>query len=256
MKLGFLGCGTIAAAMIEGLVTAGHDAVIHVSPRNAGIASGLAARFPNVVVAPDNQALLDRSDLVIVAVRPQIVEAVLAELVFRPEQRVLSLVAATSLDRLRAATAPAREVLRAVPLPAVARHLGATALYPASPEMAALLGKLGSVVALAEESEFDIFTAATAMMASHFAMAEAVAGWMAGKGVAADKARAFYGGMLLGLADTAAVHPERSFAELADEHQTAGGINEQVRGLLTEAGVFNEVGEALDAVAERLRKAH
>jgi pyrroline-5-carboxylate reductase len=86
-------------------------------------------------------------------------------------------------------------------------------------------------------------------------MAEAVAGWMAGKGVSSDKARSVYGAMLVGLADTAAVHPERSFAALADEHQTAGGINEQVRGLLTEAGVMDEIGKALEAVAGRLRKA-
>ena len=77
MSIGFLGCGTIAAAMIEGLVTAGHDAPIVVSPRSADIAAGLATRFGTVAIAEDNQAVLDRSSLVVIAVRPQIVASVL-----------------------------------------------------------------------------------------------------------------------------------------------------------------------------------
>ncbi|MGH6894324.1 MAG: NAD(P)-binding domain-containing protein, partial [Dongiaceae bacterium] len=60
MRLGFVGTGAIASAIVTGLNAsdAGRDAVL-VSPRNPGIAAALAAKFANVAVAASNQAVLD-----------------------------------------------------------------------------------------------------------------------------------------------------------------------------------------------------
>src|SRR5262245_4739042 len=94
MRLGFVGTGTIAAAIIEGLFAADGAHSITVSPRNAEVAADLAARFANVRIAPTNQAVLDASDVVFLAVRPQIADGVLRELRFRPDHHVISLIAA------------------------------------------------------------------------------------------------------------------------------------------------------------------
>jgi pyrroline-5-carboxylate reductase len=251
-RLGFVGCGTIAAAMIEGLMAAGHTAPIVVSPRSAETAAALAAKFAEVTVAADNQAVLDGSDLVVLAVRPQILDTVLAELKFEARHRVLSLVATVTLDYLRSATAPATVVARAVPLPAVAWRQGPTAVYPADEEALALFDRLGRAVGLSDESEFSTFTAATAMMASHFAFAEAVSGWMANQGIADDKAQTFVAAMLRGLSATAEALPDRSFAALAAEHETRGGLNEQLHAFLRERGFFAAVAEGLDGIAKRV----
>ncbi len=82
MRLGFVGTGTIASAMVIGLRAAGNTDPIILSPRNAEIAADLAGRFDNVQVASTNQAVLDASDLVVLAVRPQIASSVLPELRF------------------------------------------------------------------------------------------------------------------------------------------------------------------------------
>lgn len=84
MNLGFVGTGAITSAIVTGLNAsdAGRDGIL-VSPRNAEVAAALAARFPNVAVAASNQAVLDGSDVVMLAIRPQVTVEVLSSLEFR-----------------------------------------------------------------------------------------------------------------------------------------------------------------------------
>ena len=132
MRLGFVGTGAITAAMVEGLSGGPlRDWPILLSPRNARVAADLAARFAQVRVAVDNQAVVDGADLVFIAVRPQVAEAVLAGLRFRAGQRIVSLVAALSVDRVTALTGGMAPVVRAIPLPFVAARTGVTPIHPA-----------------------------------------------------------------------------------------------------------------------------
>jgi pyrroline-5-carboxylate reductase len=250
--LGFVGTGTIAAAIVEGLRAAGMDTPILLSPRNAEAAARLAARHAHVRVAETNQAVLDGSAMVVLAVRPQIADAVLPALRFRPDHHVLSVIATMSLDSLRTMTAPAGRVTRAVPLPAVAMRRGPTAIFPDDAPVRALFDRLGSAIVLEKEAEFDLFSAATATMASYFAFAGTIARWMERGGVDPGKARAFTGQMLEGLAGTG---PGRDFAALADEHQTRGGLNEQVVRQIAPDGFFPALDAALDDVLARVRAA-
>jgi len=72
VRLGFVGTGAITSAIVTGLNAAGiGDDTILVSPRNAETAASLAAMFAGVTVAASNQAVLDGSDIVMLAVRPQ-----------------------------------------------------------------------------------------------------------------------------------------------------------------------------------------
>jgi pyrroline-5-carboxylate reductase len=68
----------------------------------------------------------------------------------------------------------------------------------------------------------------SAIMSSYFGFAGTVVAWMQREGVSEAKAHAFVNQILLGLAGAAAASPESSFAELTEEHQTHGGLNEQV----------------------------
>ena len=252
-RLGFIGTGTIAEAIVDGLSATGEDPIL-VSPRNAGIAARLSTRFAHVEVARNNQAVLDGSDTIILAVRPQVADAILAPLRFRREHRVISLMAAVSLDQLHRWTAPADRVVRAVPLPSVARRAGPTAMFPPDAEARRLFQRLGTAIELADESEFEVFTAATAAMASYFAFAHSIADWMERSGVEAARARGFVAQMLKGLSETAVAAPQSSFSALAEEHQTRGGINEQLFRRLTRNGRIPGLDLALDEIADRLRE--
>ncbi|WP_182084384.1 NAD(P)-binding domain-containing protein [Aureimonas sp. ME7] len=91
MVLGFIGTGTIAAAMVDGL--RGGD--ILVSPRGTAVPAELSARHEGVRVADGNQSVVDGSDTVVLSVRPQVAEEIVRDLRFRRDQRVVSLIAAT-----------------------------------------------------------------------------------------------------------------------------------------------------------------
>jgi pyrroline-5-carboxylate reductase len=147
---------------------------------------------------------------------------------------------------------PAARVVRAVPLPSVARRQGPTAVYPPTADVVALFDALGTAIPLDDEAEFDVFTTATAAMASYFAFARTISGWMEKNGAAPEAARAYVRQMLQGLATAG---PDRSFAELAEEHQTRGGLNEQVIRAVAADGVIVPLDMALDAVLARLRAA-
>ena len=252
MNLGFVGTGAITSAIVTGLQSAGCEHAIRVSPRNAEAAAGLARQFPAVSVAASNQEVLDESDVVVLAVRPQVARRVLSELRFRPAHHVISLVGAFPLLAISQLVDPAGAVTRAVPLPAAAKRRSPTAIYPRDALALELFALLGPAFEVDTETEFNALCAATSTMATYFALADSVAAWLAGNGVAEAKARNYIAYVFSGLADTAIEAPERSFAVLACEHATPGGLNEQVRKHLAGRGLFDAVSEGLDAVMRRI----
>jgi pyrroline-5-carboxylate reductase len=241
--------------MVTGLCSASSAGPITLSPRNAQVAAGLASRFENVQIAPTNQAVLDASDIVVLAVRPQVAFGVLSELRFRPDHHVVSLIATLPLECIRSVVRPATLVTRAVPLPSVALGQGPTAIHPPSEPIKGLFDILGTAIELDDESEFDAFAAATAVMASYFGFAGTVSDWMTRNGAAPENARTYVGELLRALSATSLAAPDRSFSVLADEHQTRGGLNEQVLQLITRDGTFAALDRALDTVLRRTQAA-
>jgi len=131
MQLGFIGTGEITSSIVTGLNSSGVTAhTIWLSPRNSAIANGLVNRFRGISVASCNQEVLDHCDTIVIAVRPSAARDVLAELRFRPDHQVISLVSALSLRSLSELAAPAVRIARAVPLPSTAKRLSPTAIYP------------------------------------------------------------------------------------------------------------------------------
>jgi len=255
MKLGFLGTGAITSAMVTGLNSLGNGGhAIVLSPRNSAVAADLAHRFPLVSIASSNQQVVDECETVVIAVRPQIAESVLTELRFRGGHNLISLVSGYSVAKLSRLLAPATKVTRAVPLPSTARRRSPTAIYPENSGAVELFGLLGAAFAVDTEREFDAFCTATATMATYFAFADGAASWLARNGIAETQARDYVARLLAALADTAMEAPERSFQELAADHATRGGINEQVLTHLTASGVFESFSEALDGVMRRVTK--
>ncbi len=229
MRLGFVGTGAITSAIVTGLNAAGigGDAIL-VSPRNAETAASLAAKFPSVQVATSNQAVLDGSDVVMLAVRPQVAAEVLSELRFRADHHVISLMAITPLDQVRAMVAPARMVTRAIPLPLVADLCGPTPIFPPDHMAAGIFNRIGTAIEATSAEQFSAFSTATATMSPYFAFAGEIADWLVRHDVPAADARAYVADHVPGPRQHRRPGHEHSFAALAAEFATRGGINEQV----------------------------
>jgi pyrroline-5-carboxylate reductase len=249
-----LGVGAIGAAIVTGLCENVADAPkVLLSPRNAEIGAGLAQRFATVDVAADNQAVVDGSPVVIVCVRPQVAQTVLAELRFPADRVVISAMAGVPVATLQRLVAPATDVARVIPLPSVARRDGITPVHPPSAAATGLFDRLGETVELADVKAFEAFSASTATIAAHFAYLNAIAAWLESQEIPAPAATRYVASMFAGLAE--ATRSGEPFQQLAREHATSGGINEQFLNRLEQGGTFEDVGLGLQRVLDRLNAA-
>ena len=252
-RVGFIGVGTIAEALIMGMCAGGEQrATFLLSPRNADIAKRLAERFSFVEVAGDNQAVIDGSDIIFLAVRPQVAADVLGALKFRQGQRIVSLIATFDVARLCTLVAPASTIARAAPLPAVARRLGPLTLYPPVPEIAGLLEGLGQLVQLQNESALDAFWAVSGLMGSYFGWLDEIAGWLVRHNLEETQVRPYVAALFEALSVTGAERAKDGFDQLVVEHSTPGGLNEQAYRELQAAGWTGLVSQTLDLIHARI----
>ena len=250
MLYGFIGTGAITEAIVVGLSEQVSEAPpVALSPRNAGVAADLAARFPNVTVCSSNADVVDAADVVVLAVRPQDAVAALSALPFRPTQTVISVMAGLSIDAVSRLVAPATRVVRAIPLPEVARRSGMVPVHPFDGDAKALFERVGQVVFPPTEAALDAHSAVTAVVAGHLDYLDSVSGWLADQGVPPAEARRYVATIFREL--SAGLDGEIPFAEMADRYATAGGINEQMR-LLTSAEVRGIMRQALSQVLTRI----
>lgn len=247
MRLGFIGTGNITAAMVEGL---GGGVVL--SPRGAEMAARLAARFPDVTVAETNQVVVDQCDMVVLAIRPQVAEAVVRDLRLRAGQKVLSLVAATPVEVIREWVGLDLPVIRAIPLPFVAERRCVTPIIPPDAEVAALFDRLGQSVECRTQEEFDLLAVGSALMGSCFGILEAAEGWLVERGLPRAAATDYMAGLFANLGRVAE-GSAKEFAALREEYSTRGGLNEQVFRVFGEEGGVAALRAALDRVLERVR---
>ncbi|AZO09011.1 F420-dependent NADP oxidoreductase [Mesorhizobium sp. M3A.F.Ca.ET.080.04.2.1] len=253
MKLGFVGTGALSSAIVSGLKSLPDEATpVVVSPRNEEIAAELATRYRDVRIAADNQAVLDQCDTVMLAVRPQIARDVLKELRFREDHHVVSLIATVSREEIAALVAPATHVTKALPMPMISRLQGATIICPPDRAVASFFGRLGEVIEVEDQNEFDALTVVTATYASYFKLLDTIHSWVRDQGVSSDKARAYISSIYKALANAPDTAPEADFMHLAQDYATRGGVNEQVVRELTERKLFDVLAESLDRVHRRI----
>lgn len=253
MRIGFIGTGTITQAIVTGMIRFGVPFErIALSPRNARIAAQLAGLDARVEVCESNQDVLDTSDVVCLAVVPQIAPDVLGALAFDARHHVVSFIAGMPLDRIRELVRHSARVVRAVPLPAVAAGKGSTAICPRDRIAATIFAPLGEAVEVDDEHQFDALSAATATMASFFALLEEQASWLVAQGLPYASARSFLAGYHVGLAhETTQV--ETPFSAMIGHASTPGGLNEQLWRELSERGTFAHYSEALDKIMRRVQ---
>jgi len=255
-RLGLVGVGTIGSAVVRGLCSCPDAqtqlASVVISPRGAEKAAALQKEFPDLIrIAADNQAVVDSSDCVIIAVLPKQTEEVLQQLKFRPEQSVLSLVATLSVPRLRELSAPASECAKACPLPAVARRQGATILVPPLPVGKAIFDRLGTCVTSDTEEQFSKLQVCSCFMGDFYKRQLVMQEWLVNQGVPKVSAASWVGASFTTYAaDTANAGPT-TFETLVHE-QTPGGLNEMVWKQQDADGVYKATQRSMDAVVKRL----
>lgn len=243
MIVGFCGSGSMAAAMARGW--RGELDGMLFSDAGSGRARELAAEVGGEAVG--NAELAARADAVVLAVKPAALERAAAELAGARE--VVSVLAATPLDRLRAAL-PGARVLRTMPNLAVEVRRGVLcAAGEAAPEVRAALQALGRVVELDEE----LFDAATAVMGCSPAylalLAERLVAAGERAGLSPEAAREL---VVETAAGTAELLRGREPAELRAAVASPGGATEAGLQALERAGAPEAFTAAVEASLQRM----
>ncbi len=249
VSIGFLGVGTISEAMVRAMVTLGKAAPrIHLSPRSEERSIRLANEFAACDRLASNQDVINASDIVVLGMRPQQLDAALEGLAFRGSQIIASLIAGTPPSGIAPLVAPAERVCQLIPLPAIALGRGPLVISPPIPEVAAVLEGLGEIVSLEDESRVRVMSCASAFMSTYYEMQNRLIDWIESQGIDESTASRYVRAELDGLAAVGWATPDSSRRELPREHQTRGGLNERVRSRLMDAGWFDTLVGAVDDV--------
>ena len=131
--IGFIGAGNMAEALIRGLVRGGHvpaSRVVASLPRRERL-DQLATTY-GIDVTTDNRELAKRCGLVVLSVKPQIMDKVLREIgdVIQAGTLVVSIAAGVDTETIEEALADGVRVVRAMPNTPALVGAGATAISP------------------------------------------------------------------------------------------------------------------------------
>nr|CRH07641.1 Pyrroline-5-carboxylate reductase [Candidatus Magnetococcus massalia] len=259
-KIAFLGGGNMARAIIQGLCQEGYPGkTIQVSEPFAERRTALQESFA-VKVFEENSAAVRKADLVVVAVKPNMVLNVLEEVAehLKPDTVVLSIAAGMDLAAMESALNPDQPLIRAMPNTPALVGEGMTVLAPirgTSDQAVALaekvMGAVGQVAVVQNEALMDGVTALSGSGPAYFfLMAEA----LSDGGVAA--------GLPRDLADRLAVQTMMGSAALLKESgQHPGVLKNQVTspggttiagiGALEQGGFRGTLMAAVDAACKR-----
>jgi pyrroline-5-carboxylate reductase len=258
MKVGFVGAGNMGGGLAHGWAAArgepGAPEAMLFADADPQRAQQLAKEVGGEAIE-GNRAMAEASDLVVLAVKPNVLEAVAGDLV-EAGTPVLSILAGTSLATLGEAL-PGIELVRVMPnLGARVRQAVLCVTYPEGTsaarkdEVAGLLGLVGEVIELDE----DLIDAATAIMGcspGYLAlMAEVLVEAGVKEGLTEDQtirmvARAMSAtGALLELHEPAA---------LKEAVASPGGMTEAGLNALEERKLSETLLAAVDASLERVR---
>jgi pyrroline-5-carboxylate reductase len=251
-SLGFIGTGYISSVMITGLCSSQNPPEkIIVSPRNSEQSAQLADKFSQVRIAQNNQEVLDNSEWIFLALRPDMASSVLPELQFRPEQVVISVMAIITQAEVKDLVQPVQEIYRAVPLPPAARQLGPLVYYPQDKKIANLLQNIGQPIGVKSERELLVLWALTALIAPYFGLMHSLQDWAVSKGTDKDLAADYIASMFYAHSVLATEGDSDRFEKMVADLALEGSLNEQALQEVR-ANAFPSFGQALDSVLKRL----
>ncbi|MFH8796036.1 NAD(P)-binding domain-containing protein [Streptomyces sp. NPDC017941] len=247
-RIGIIGVGEIGRAIVTGLCDAGGESPqVFLSPRGARTAAELSARYEGVRVCADNQEVVDRSELVIIAVRRGDLHDALADLRVADDRLVVDVMAGVGIDELRRVLATDAPVVRAIPLPTVRERRSVTVTCPSHPVVNAFFEHLGGALPVEDEAAFDVFSALTGTLTTHYAYLATLATWAADHGIPADDADSYVRSLFEGVGRSLG-DETRSLRQLTANHETPKGNNERIRTTWFDPANAEALRKALDGL--------
>ncbi len=262
MKIGFLGGGNMAAAIIGGLVRQGMSADnIHVLDLQPGNCERLTQRY-GVSAATSVDDRLLAADLIVLAVKPQNAKDALEPLSGKLDhQLLLSIAAGLRVADLSRWLGGHKRIVRCMPNTPALISAGVSGLF-ADPSVddagregaEQLMAAVGSVVWVDDESGIDAVTAVSGSGPAYvFHFIEALEAGGRSLGFDEATARRLAIDTVLGAARLAA-ESEEAPSVLRERVTSKGGTTAAALASLAESGVFDALVRAIAAADARARE--
>lgn len=258
-RIGFIGAGTMAEAIVRGLLKAG------VGPAQISASDpdrrrrDFCQKELGIITAADNASVAQSSDIIILAVKPHVVHEVLAEIggILKPRQLLISIAAGVKTASIQGKLGADVPVVRAMPNTPCLIGEGASAIAPgkfAASVHIDLASRIFSVVGIAVQVTEDKMDAVTGLSGSGpayvYMFIEALADGGVRMGLPKETALVLAAQTAAGAArmvlETGA-HP----AELRDRVMTPGGTTAAGVASLESYGFRSAAIEAVTAATNR-----
>ena len=255
MKLGFIGTGKITSSVVTGICGSKISfKKIILSPRNRSIARNLKRKFKKVVIAKNNQEIINSCNWIFLAVTPNVGEKIIKHLKFKSSQTVISFISTINLAQLKKMVKVKLNIVRAIPLPPISLKKGPVPICPPNKSVKSFFDKIGSTIQIKNEKLSQNFWSTSGMMASYYDMLRVMSDWLVKKGIKRNDAQKYITSLFLALSEDAVVNSKKDLKFLVKESQTPKGLNEQGLKEMSKKGVYKSVINTLNSIHKRLNK--
>jgi pyrroline-5-carboxylate reductase len=196
--------------------------------------------------------VIDSSDIVFLCLRPGLAAEVLQGLVFRPDQRVVSVMAGVSLVQLRELCAPATNITLTIPLGFLEQGGCPLPACPKADVLAALFAPENPVLEVPDEAAFTMHFAVCAFVPGMLDMMATAADWLAAQTQDRDQAARYTRQLLAGFLSTLPEGGAEVLPAERDALATTGTLSLQMTDGLRAAGAHKALRDTLDAIGSRL----
>ncbi|WP_285817599.1 pyrroline-5-carboxylate reductase [Echinimonas agarilytica] len=266
----FIGAGNMASAIFKGLIKQGHPADrIRVSNRSQGKLDALKQEFPTLHVSTNNAEAVADADVVVLAVKPQMMEDMLKPLTTEvagfDQKLFVSVAAGISIARLQSMLNGAKRIVRTMPNTPSLIGLGMTGLFAqidtsdADKNLAdSLMAAVGKTAWVSQEAEINqVIAAAGSSPAYFFMFMNAMQKSLEGMGMDSQTARKLVEQAAIGSSQLAAHQSDKTLTELTQQVTSKGGTTAQAVATFENgdlAGLVDQAMQACVARAEEMEK--
>lgn len=260
-KISFIGGGNMAQALISGLIGCGiQPNLITVADPNLSVREQLAAKGLNTVdpTADANAAVID-ADIVVLAVKPQVMKAVIGAFADAlSTQLVISVAAGLSTELLSNMLNGYRNIVRAMPNTPAMIQMGATGLYGTDNISAeqkqlatAVMEASGLVMWVEDEAHMHAVTAVSGSAPAYmFYFIESMVDKGIALGLDIEQASALALQTMIGAAKMA-MDSEDAPAELRRKVTSPNGTTQAAIESMQANDIGRQIGEAMQACYDR-----
>ena len=260
-KISFIGGGNMAQALISGLMSCGIEpSLITVADPNSEARAQLAAKGLNTVdPTTDAKAAVIDADIVVLAVKPQVMKAVVSDFAdVLDKQLVISVAAGLSTEILSDMLGGYGNIVRAMPNTPAMIQMGATGLYgtenisAAQKQLAtAVMEASGLVMWVDNEEHMHAVTAVSGSAPAYmFYIIEAMVDGAVALGLDKEQASALAMQTMLGAAKMA-MGSEDAPSELRRKVTSPNGTTQAAIESMQANDIGRQIGEAMQACYDR-----